>query len=242
VAWGLWFHFWLVLATMFTGVAVILISFLAPNSPLLQQMARWWGWFLLRVARTPVQVEGLEHLAPGQAYVYAANHRSNFDIYVLISTLPGRFLFVAKKSLFRIPVFGQALTRMGSISVDRDNLQSAIQSLNQATAIVKSGVSMIIFPEGTRATSRELLPFKKGVFIMAMKAGQPIVPVSIGGTRFIQVRRSIRVKPGPIKVVISPPVFPQAFGRKEDLMAAVRQAIAAHYDPDFPYGPGSRKL
>jgi len=239
VAWGLWFHVWLVLATLCAGGAVIFISLLAPNPRLLQQVARWWGRILLRVGRIPVRVEGLEHLAPGQAYVYAANHRSNFDIYVLIAALPGRFLFVAKKSLFRIPVFGQALTRMGSISVDRDNLQSAIQSLNRATAIVKSGVSMIIFPEGTRADCRELLPFKKGVFIMAMKAGQPIVPVSISGTRFIQVRRSIRVRPGPIKVVISPPVFPQAFGRKEDLMAAVRQAIAAHYDPDFPYGPGS---
>jgi 1-acyl-sn-glycerol-3-phosphate acyltransferase len=242
VAWGLWFHFWLVLVTLFVGGMVIFTSFLAPNTPFLQQIARWWGRILLMSARIPVRVEGLEHLAPGQAYVYAANHRSNFDIYVLIATLPGRFLFVAKKSLFRIPVFGQALTRMGSISVDRDNLQSAIQSLNQATAIVKSGVSMIIFPEGTRATSRELMPFKKGVFIMAMKAGQPIVPVSISGTRFIQVRRSIRVRPGPIKVVISPPVFPQAFGRREDLMAVVRQAIAAHYDPDFPYGPGSLEL
>jgi 1-acyl-sn-glycerol-3-phosphate acyltransferase len=239
VAWGLWFHFWLVLVTLLVGVVIIFVSFLAPNPLLLQQVARWWGRILLRLARIPVRVEGLEHLAPGQAYVYAANHRSNFDIYVLIANLPGRFLFVAKKSLFRIPVFGQALARMGSISVDRDNLQSAIQSLNQATAIVKSGVSMIIFPEGTRAASRELLPFKKGVFIMAMKAGQPIVPVSISGTRFIQVRRSIRVRPGPIKVVISPPVFPQAFGRKEDLMAAVRQAVAAHYDPDFPYGPGN---
>jgi 1-acyl-sn-glycerol-3-phosphate acyltransferase len=239
VAWGLWFHFWLVLLTLFTGVSVILVSLLAPNTPFLQRLARWWGRLLLGIARIPVQLEGLEHLAPGQAYVYAANHRSSFDIYVLIGNLPGRFLFIAKKSLFRIPVFGQALTRMGSISVDRENLQSAIQSLNRATAIVKSGVSMIIFPEGTRATSRELLPFKKGVFIMAMKAGQPIVPVSISGTRFIQVRRSIRVRPGPIKVVISPPVFPQAFGRKEDLMAAVRQAVAAHYDPDFPYGPGS---
>ncbi|MFA5111694.1 MAG: lysophospholipid acyltransferase family protein, partial [Desulfobaccales bacterium] len=109
-------------------------------------------------------------------------------------------------------------------------------SLDRATAVVKSGVSMIIFPEGTRAPSRELLPFKKGVFIMALKAGQPIVPVSISGTRFIQPRESIRMRPGPIKVVISPPINPRAFKRKEELMAAVRQAIDAHYDPDFPYG------
>jgi 1-acyl-sn-glycerol-3-phosphate acyltransferase len=239
VVWGLWFHFWLVLLTFGAGVVVIFVSFFNPGSPLLQKIARWWGLILLRIAGVPVQVEGLEHLKPGQAYVYAANHRSNFDIFVLISTLPGRFLFVAKKSLFKIPIFGQALSGMGSISVDRDNLQSAIQSLNRATAIVKSGVSMIIFPEGTRATSRELLPFKKGVFIMALKAGQPIVPVSISGTRFIQARQTIRVMPGPIKVVISPPISPRAFRRKEDLMAAVRQAIDAHYDPDFPYGSGN---
>ncbi|MBU4353856.1 MAG: 1-acyl-sn-glycerol-3-phosphate acyltransferase, partial [Proteobacteria bacterium] len=96
-----------------------------------------------------------------------------------------------------------------------------------------------IFPEGTRAMTRELLPFKKGVFIMAIKAGQPIVPVSISGTRFIQPRGTIRMIPGPIKVVISPPIAPQTFRRKEDLMAAVRQAIEAHYDPDFPHGPGN---
>lgn len=233
---GLWFHLWLVLLTLLAGVLVIFVSFFNPDSPLLQKIARSWGWILLRIAGVRVQVEGLEHLRPGQAYVYAANHRSNFDIFVLISTLPGRFLFVAKKSLFKIPIFGQALSAIGSVSVDRDNLQSAIQSLNRAAAIVKSGISMIIFPEGTRATSRELLPFKKGVFVMALKAGQPIVPVSISGTRFIQPRKNLRVMPGPIKVVISPPIAPGAFRRKEDLMSAVRQAINAHYDPDFPYG------
>jgi 1-acyl-sn-glycerol-3-phosphate acyltransferase len=236
---GLWFLFWLVLFTLGAGVLVIFISFFNPDSPLLQKIARCWGRILLGIARVPVQVEGLEHLRPGQAYVYAANHRSNFDIFVLISTLPGRFLFVAKKSLFKIPVFGQALSAIGSVSVDRNDLQSAIQSLNRAAAIVKSGISMIIFPEGTRATSRELLPFKKGVFIMALKAGQPIVPVSISGTRCIQPRKSLRVKPGPIRLVISPPIAPDAFRRKEDLMAAVRQAIDAHYDPDFPHGSGN---
>ncbi len=218
---------------------VMVVSTMSPKSPLSQRLAHWWGWGLLKLARTPVQVEGLEHLVPGQAYVYAANHRSNFDIYVLLATLPGPFLFVAKKSLFKIPIFGHALARMGSISVDRSNLQSAIQSLNQATAIVKSGMSMIIFPEGTRATCGELLPFKKGVFIMALKAGQPIVPVSISGTRFIQPRSAFRIKPGPIKVVISPPIAPTTFRRKEELMDAVRQAIDAHYDPEFPYGPGN---
>ncbi len=239
MAWGLWFHFWLLVLTLWAGIVVIGWTFVDRASPMIHRACKWWGRNLLRIAHIPIQVEGLEHLQPGQAYVYAANHRSNFDIFALISILPGRFLWVAKKSLFHVPVLGLALTRMGSISVDRENLRSAVQSLDQATATVKSGVSMVIFPEGTRTPSRELLPFKKGVFIMAMKAEQPIVPVSISGTRFIQPRETIRIKPGPIKVVISPPISPRAFSRKEDLMAAVRQAIEAHYEPDFPYGPGA---
>jgi 1-acyl-sn-glycerol-3-phosphate acyltransferase len=238
VAWGLWFQFWLVLLTLWAGMLVICWSYIDRDSPMIHRSTRWWGQNLLRVAHTPIQVEGLEHLRPGQAYVFAANHRSNFDIFALVSVLPGRFLWVAKKSLFNIPILGQALSRMGSISVDRDNLRSAVQSLDRATATVKRGVSLIIFPEGTRALTRELLPFKKGVFIMAIKAGQPIVPVSISGTRFIQPRGTIRMIPGPIKVVISPPIAPHTFRRKEDLMAAVRQAIEANYDPDFPHGPG----
>jgi 1-acyl-sn-glycerol-3-phosphate acyltransferase len=239
VVWGLWFHFWLVLLTMWASIMVIFWSYVDRDSPMIQRACRWWGRTMLKVAHIPVQVEGLEHLQPGQAYVYAANHRSNFDIFVLIAKLPGRFVWVAKKSLFQVPILGQALSRMGSVSVDRENLRSAVQSLEQATAVVKSGISMIIFPEGTRSLSRELLPFKKGVFIMAMKAEQPIVPVSISGTRFIQPRETVRMKPGPIKVVISPPIAPMSFRRKEDLMAAVRQAIDAHYDPDFPHDPGN---
>jgi 1-acyl-sn-glycerol-3-phosphate acyltransferase len=239
VAWGLWFQFWLVLLTLWAGFLVICWSYIDRDSPMIHRSTRWWGQNLLRVAHIPIQVEGLEHLKPGQAYVFAANHRSNFDIFVLVAVLPGRFLWVAKKSLFHIPVLGQALSRMGSIPVDRDNLRSAVKSLDRATATVKRGVSLIIFPEGTRAMTRELLPFKKGVFIMAIKAGQPIVPVSISGTRFIQPPGTIRMTPGPIKVVISPPIAPETFRRKEDLMAAVRQAIQDHYDPDFPHGPGN---
>ena len=238
MAWGLWFHFWLVMMTFIFGSLAIIFSFIDPSRKLSQVMAKCWGRSLLFFGGIPVRVEGLEHLVPGQTYVYAANHRSNFDIFVLISLLPGKFLFVAKKSLFRIPLFGTVLTRMGYISVDRGNQAAAIRSLNNATARIKAGASMIIFPEGTRATVAELLPFKKGVFIMAQKAGQPIVPVSISGTRFIQPRASLRVRPGPVKVVISPPIHPQDFKRKEDLIAAVRQAVEANYDPDFPYGSG----
>lgn len=241
MAWGLWFQFWLGLITVIAGSVVIVVAPIDRDGKVVQRTIKWWGRTLLRLARIPVEVQGLEHLAPGQAYVFAANHRSNFDIFTLIAILPGRLMFVAKKSLFHIPLFGQALTRMGSVPLDRSNIKQAIKSLDRAAARVQAGASMIIFPEGTRVPTPELIPFKKGVFVMASKAGQPIVPVSLSGTRYIQPRGTIEVRPGPVKVVISPPIYPQDYQRKEDLMAAVFQAIAANYDPDYPYGPDRKR-
>jgi 1-acyl-sn-glycerol-3-phosphate acyltransferase len=236
LAFGLWFHFWLVPVTIIGGCLTILFSYLDRSGRMAHQVARWWGQFLLHIAHITVKVEGLEHLVPGRTYIYAANHRSNFDIFLLLAFLPGPFAFIAKESLFRIPIFGQALHRMGCVPVNRENVQQAILSLNRAAAKVKKGTSLAIYPEGTRATVPELIPFKKGVFIMAMRGGQPVVPVALSGTRFIQPRGTIRVKPGLVKMVICPPIYHHDFSRKEELMAAVYQSLAASYDPDFPYG------
>jgi 1-acyl-sn-glycerol-3-phosphate acyltransferase len=238
LAFGLWFHFWFVILTIIGGSLTILFSFLDSSGRMAHRITREWGRALVCLGRITVQVEGMENLVPGETYVFAANHRSNFDIYLLLALLPEKFAFVAKKSLFKIPLFGQALDRMGCIPVDRDNIQQAIRSLNQAAARISRGNSIAIFPEGTRTLSPKLIPFKKGVFIMAQKSGQPVVPVGLSGTRFIQPRGTIRVQPGPVKMVIRPPLFPQNFRRKEELMAAVRQSIAAAYDPDFPHGTG----
>jgi 1-acyl-sn-glycerol-3-phosphate acyltransferase len=238
LAYGLWFNFWLVLLTFTAAGIIILVTLFERRGTLGRKLASLWAEILLKIMHVPVNVEGLEHLVPGQTYIFAANHRSQFDIFVLLATLPGEFGWVAKKSLFQIPVFGQAMTRLGNVSLDRSNLKEAIKSLNEAATLVQGGRSIIIFPEGTRATSRELLPFKKGVFIMALKAGQPIVPISINGTMAIQPRGSLHLRPGPVQVVISPPIDPRDFrGQpKEQLMAAVHQAITDHFDPDYPYG------
>lgn len=234
LAWGLWFYFWLAVFTLTLGSVALIGSLFDRTGAVVQHFARWWARALLWVARIKPEVHGLENLKPGETYVFAANHRSQFDIFVLLATLPGRFLWVAKKSLFQIPIFGQALSRMGSVPIDRENRQEAIRSLNLAVQKIRAGSSMIVFPEGTRATTRELLPFKKGVFVMALKAGRPVVPVAINGTMAIQPRGALRLKPGPIQVVLTPPIDPRQFRAKEDLMDAVRRAIAAHFDPDYP--------
>ena len=238
LAWGLWFHFWLLICTIIFANIALLGTFINRTGNLYRRGAVGWGKWPLRFGRIPVQVEGLELLTPGQNYVYAANHRSAMDIFVLAAILPGKFMWVAKESIFKIPIIGQVLARLGSVPVDRSNVQKTMRSLNLAAARVRGGLSVIIFPEGTRAETPEILPFKKGVFVMAFKAGQPIVPVSISGTRAIQPRGSFRVSPGPVKVVISKPIDPQDFPRKEDLIAAVHHAVAANYDQYFPYGPG----
>ncbi|MCX5893280.1 MAG: lysophospholipid acyltransferase family protein, partial [Deltaproteobacteria bacterium] len=110
--WGLWFIFWLTVLTFITASSVVLVSPIDRDGRLVQALAKWWGRSMLRVMFVPLEVQGLEHLVPGRAYVYAANHRSDFDIFALLAFLPGRLMFVAKKELFRIPVFGPALTRM----------------------------------------------------------------------------------------------------------------------------------
>lgn len=237
LAFGLWFQFWLVIITLMGGSLAVIFSYLDRSGRMTQQAARWWGQWLLYFGRVPVQVEGLELLEPGRTYVYAANHRSNFDIYLMLAVLPGNFGFIAKKSLFQIPLFGQAIDKLGCVPVDREKIQDAIRCLNLAAAKVRQGASMAIFPEGTRVKAPELAPFKKGVFIMAQKAGQPVVPVAINGTRFIQPRGTVRVRPGPVKIVVRPPIFPQNFRRKADLMNAVQASLAAGYDPHYPYGP-----
>lgn len=234
LAWNIWFYFWLVVLTIITSLGAIIGSFFDRTGGIGQNCARWWGTALLWLGRIPVEVRGLENLTPGQTYVYAANHRSQFDIFVLLKALPGKFVWVAKKSLFKIPLFGPALARSGSLPIDRENRQEAIRTLNLAINKVRAGSSMLIFPEGTRADSRELLPFKKGVFVLAFKAGQPVAPVTINGTMAIQPKGALRLRPGPIQVIISPPIHPQDFQSKEELMEAVRQAIAAHFNPDYP--------
>ena len=228
MAWGLWFQFWLVLLTLWAGFLVICWSYIDRDSPMIHRSTRWWGQNLLRVAHIPVEVEGLEHLVPGQAYVFAANHRSNFDIFALVAVLPGRFLWVAKKSLFHIPVLGQALSRMGSIPVDRDNLRSAVKSLDQATAIVKSGVSLIIFPEGTRVPHGEAPPLRAGFAGLYTLLGLPVVPIALN-SGLVSPKGSFLKKAGVITYKVGE-VVPAGLDRRE-AEARVHAAINALNPP-----------
>lgn len=191
------------------------------------RVAVFWAKMLLRVSGVKVLLKGKEHVDPKESYIFAANHQSAFDILVLLAELPVPFRWLAKESLFRIPLFGWAMKRSGYIPIDREQAKKAYQSLLQAAQKVREGTSIVIFPEGTRQHQEVLGPFKKGGFVLALKAQRPIVPVSIIGSGKVLTKNGFWITPGEIQVVLGAPI--PTSGRKnkdaEELMHRVREAI-----------------
>ena len=161
--------------------------------------------------------------------VYVANHQSQFDIPALVLAMPAEFRMVAKRELLHIPIFGWALWLAGFVFIDRTDRDRAIERLEKTVRILRKGISVVVFAEGTRSRDGRLLPFKKGGFILALKAGLPIVPVSIRGGREILPKGSLRVRPGAIDVVFGAPIptTSYTFESRDDLIALTRARIEA---------------
>jgi 1-acyl-sn-glycerol-3-phosphate acyltransferase len=160
------------------------------------------------------------------------NHQSNFDIPVLLGHLTVQFRWLAKMELFKIPIFGHAMRKAGYISIDRKNRESAFKSLAVAAEKIKNGVSVLIFPEGTRSRDGKIQAFKKGGFVMAIDSGVPIVPVTISGTREIMTKGQFRVNSGQIRISIQQPIDTTIYSRdtKEALMERVRRVICENFE------------
>jgi 1-acyl-sn-glycerol-3-phosphate acyltransferase len=198
----------------------------------MHKIARFWGKSILVVSRIKVSVKGLSNIDPSSPYIYMPNHQSNFDIPVLLGHLTVQFRWLAKKELFKIPIFGHAMRNVGYISIDRSDRQSAFESLKKAAEKIKSGVSVLIFPEGTRSRDDKIRPFKKGGFVMAIDSGVPIVPVVITGTRAIMPKGRFRVYPGHVSMVIHKPIETSIYTRetKDGLMEKVRRVICDNFE------------
>ncbi len=196
---------------------------------------RWSMWIVrigLKTGRIRVEVSGREHIAVGRACIFMSNHVSNLDPPILFPLFPFRTAFFLKRSLLRIPLLGWGMRLANFIPVERDGrVESAKESVQFAVRVLASGVSVSTFPEGTRSRTGKLLPFKKGPFYLAMESGAPIVPVSISGTERMMTKGSLRIKPGIAQVSFHQPIDPQQFSTREDLMLAVRSAIASGLPP-----------
>ena len=220
----LWYSTWMILASMRPG----------PSGPKGERIGRLWSRALLRASGLRLDVD-LSALTPGGHYVFMVNHQSNFDIpllYAVLSDFPIRF--VAKKSLFDIPVFGRAMHKAGHIPIDRENRRSGMKSVEDAVNAAKAGVCPVIFPEGTRNPNPDkLLDFKIGGMVLALKCGLPVAPLLISGTGRALPRGRMRLTPTTLRIKALPPVDASAFTLKQreefrdGLYAGMSQAYAA---------------
>jgi 1-acyl-sn-glycerol-3-phosphate acyltransferase len=173
-------------------------------------------------------VTGKENIPKDRACIFMSNHVSNLDPPALISLIPGRTSAFMKRALMNMPILGTGFRQGDFIAVDRTGSPvDAQQSVEAASRVLAKGVHMTTFVEGTRSPDGRMLPFKKGPFFLAMGSGAPCIPVSISGTETIQGKGSLRIKPGTAHVVFHPPIDPAAFATREELMQAVRTAIAS---------------
>jgi 1-acyl-sn-glycerol-3-phosphate acyltransferase len=190
--------------------------------------ARLWARLMLALNRVSVTVSGSE-LLPDGPVIFMSNHQSNFDILSLLAAMPRQFYWIAKKELFEIPLFGHSMRRGGYIPLDRSDGRKALQSLDEAAATIRQGKSVVLFPEGTRTTDGNLLPFKRGGFVLARKADVPVVPVTINGSGRINPANRIRLYSGDISITLHSPVVSPPGLRKSDaeswMMEQVRKQI-----------------
>lgn len=224
-------------ATALFGVIAIIVSFFSRTGNSVHIIARLWAKSILFVSGIKVDLEGLSNIDPSKSYIYMSNHRSNFDIPVLLGCLPIQFRWLAKAELFKIPIFGRAMSGAGYVRIDRSNRESAFKSIDQIAAKMKNGVSVMIFPEGTRSEDGNVKPFKKGGFVMAVDTGAPIVPVILKGTQSIMVKGSWRINPGDVILSIEKPVDTTGYTRdtKEDLIKTVRSVICEVFEKETKF-------
>lgn len=215
--------------TFVLALSALVCTLFDRTGALYHRHARGWSRVGLWLAGVKVDVVGAERVPPDSPVIFMSNHQGNFDILALFMAIPQRFSWLAKEELFRIPVFGHSMARAGYIPLDRGDGRRALKSVDAAAAAIRGGRSVVIFPEGTRTFDGSLLPFKKGGFLLAGKAGVPIVPVTINGSMLVNPKNRLELYPGTITIRFGEPI-PTAGGagrERERLMEEVRQAIAA---------------
>jgi 1-acyl-sn-glycerol-3-phosphate acyltransferase len=219
--------------TLVVGPPIIIASFFDGGRTMLR-LGRVWIRWILATFGVRVEAAGLENVPTHAPVILMSNHQSLIDIAAIIETLPRTqsWRFIAKRELARVPIFGQALVASGHVIIDRGDRRRAIESLRRAAEIIRSGTTVIVFPEGTRSPDGNLRPFKSGPFHLALEAQVPIVPVTVSGSQRITPKGELRVHRGTVKITYGKPIPTRGLapaGRRV-LAERVREAIAQGYD------------
>jgi 1-acyl-sn-glycerol-3-phosphate acyltransferase len=191
--------------TIVLGVASITSSFFDRRGHFAHGCARAWSWLILATTGVEVSVQGLERVEPGRTYVFVANHQSIYDIPCLFWSIPFQLRIIAKESLGSFPMLGPHLKRTGHLLVDRTKPDRA-GIVGWASRLTANGLSLIIFPEGTRSRTGMLNKFKGGSIMLAMQAGLPIVPISVIGSRHVMKKGELTTKPGQVTLIVHDPI------------------------------------
>jgi len=234
------------IALLRTGLAVLYLLVVVPPCALI---AFPWTfisgkfdflyWLAMKLVRSGVRligvkikVVGMEYVDPAGTYIFMSNHVSNMDPPILVPLIPRRTSLLGKKEVWKIPILASALNMADIVPVERDNRDSAIQSIRKAGEVMRHKINMTVYPEGTRSANGHLLPFKKGPFHLAMETGFPVVPVTMLNTYEMMPKGSMACKSGTAIVVFHPPIDPKNFASREELMQAVHDVIKSALPED----------
>jgi 1-acyl-sn-glycerol-3-phosphate acyltransferase len=223
--------FWAV-SIFIVGPVLLLYAFISGDINPLYHISNGLAIFGVRMVGVRIAVRGMENLQAGRNYIFMANHSSNLDPPVLLPTIPGRCSVLVKKEVFRVPILGTGMKMTSLVPVDRSDRESAIESVNAAIAVLRQGLHMLIFPEGTRSSDGRLLPFKKGPFHLAIDSGVFVVPVTILGTFELWPKTRFALRPGTATVVFHMPIDPRSYPDRDSLMKALAETIASALPPE----------
>jgi 1-acyl-sn-glycerol-3-phosphate acyltransferase len=217
--------------TIVLATVIILLGLFDPHGKRVYLINQFWTWLILRIAGISLKIRGLENIDPGQQYIFMVNHQSNIDIPVVVQSLANfQLRWIAKKELLWVPLFGWAMWATKHITVNRSDPNDAAKSLERAKQRMAAGISVVVFPEGTRSRNGKLLAFKKGGFLLALQSGKNIVPITINGSGQLLPSGDWRLRSGMVEVIVEKPIMTATYRASSVRLLSdrVRQAIAAH--------------
>src|SRR6476469_4568710 len=191
-----------VIVTVPLASTTMILAMFKSNAKAIDSVIRLWARLLVKAAGIDLRSDNTETIDRDQRYIIIANHYSYFDIPCIFAAIPQPIRFMAKVSLFKIPIFGWALARAGFIPIDRKNRRTAVKSFDLAAKRIRQGNTIVVFPEEGRSRTREMRPFQRGGFLLALKSELPILPIAIDGTHHVFPVGANRVKPGVVTVKV----------------------------------------
>ncbi|HJT16301.1 MAG TPA: lysophospholipid acyltransferase family protein [Thermoanaerobaculia bacterium] len=211
----LWTGFVVVVVTIPLATATMIVALVHSNAPIIDRIIRVWARLLVAAAGIDLRTENTDVIDRKQRYIIVANHYSYFDIPCIFAAIPQPIRFMAKISLFKIPIFGWAIGRAGFIPIDRKNRRTAVKSFELAVERIRKGNTVVVFPEEGRSRERAMREFQRGGFLLALRSQLPILPVAIDGTFDVYSARSRTVTPGIVTIKIGTPIPTEGFTVRE---------------------------